>query len=164
VKSGTSAKLGRPRPRISVFGAGQPSPGEAALALELGRALGRGGAIVITGGLGGVMEAVSRGCAEAGGMTVGILPGADAGQANRWVKIPLATGMGETRNALVARAGQVAVAVGGGWGTLSEIALARKMGREVALLGSPPCDMDLPRFDSAEAAARWALGIVSDAL
>jgi uncharacterized protein (TIGR00725 family) len=154
-------RRGTPSPRISVIGAGAPSPEEARLAFELGRALGKAGAVVITGGLGGVMEAASRGCAEAGGTTVGILPGPDAAQANRWCSIPLATGMGEARNALVVRAGQAAVAVGGGWGTLSEIALARKMGREVALLGTPPCDLDLPTFSSAQEAARWALQGVS---
>ena len=108
-----------PGPRVSVIGAGQASPEESALARELGDALGRAGAIVFTGGLGGVMEAASMGCVEAGGTTVGILPGSDPAEANRWVTIPMATGMGEARNALVVRAGQVAVAVGGGWGTLS---------------------------------------------
>jgi predicted Rossmann-fold nucleotide-binding protein len=65
--------------------------------------------------------------------------------------------MGEARNALVARAGEVVVAVGGEWGTLSEIALAKKVGREVGLLGEPLCDLPLPRFGSGEEAARWAL-------
>jgi uncharacterized protein (TIGR00725 family) len=131
------------------------------MARELGRILGEAGAVVITGGLGGVMEAASRGCAEAGGTTVGILPGADAALANRWVAIPMATGMGETRNALVVRAGQVALAVGGEWGTLSEIALAKKMGRAVGLLGTPPCKLDLPSFASAREAAEWALEVAA---
>jgi predicted Rossmann-fold nucleotide-binding protein len=65
--------------------------------------------------------------------------------------------MGEARNALVVRGGEAVVAVGGGWGTLSEIALARKMGQEVALLGDPPCELPLPRMASAEDAAEWAL-------
>jgi len=103
------------------------------------------------------MEAASRGCVEAGGTTVGYLPGTDPSEANSWVTFPLATGMGETRNSLVVRAGEAVVAVGGGWGTLSEIGLAKKMGREVALLGTPPCDLPLPRWETGEAAAAWAL-------
>ena len=147
----------RPRPRVSVIGAGEATPAEIALARALGRALGAAGAIVVTGGHGGVMEAASRGCVEGGGLSVGLLPGTDPTQANPWVTLPLATGLGEARNALVVRAGEAVVAVGGSWGTLSEIALARKMGREVALLGDPPCDLPLPRFSTGEEGAAWAL-------
>jgi uncharacterized protein (TIGR00725 family) len=103
------------------------------------------------------MEAASRGCAEAGGGTIGILPGEDPGAANSWVQFPLATGLGEARNVLVVRAGEVVVAVGGSWGTLSEIALARKVGREVLLLGDTPLNLDLPRLEEAAEAAAWAL-------
>jgi hypothetical protein len=103
------------------------------------------------------MEAASRGCLEAGGLTVGFLPGSDPSAANRWVSIPLATGMGEARNALVVRAGEAVVAVGGGWGTLSEIGLAKKMGREVALLGDSPSNLPLPRLITGEEAAEWAM-------
>ncbi|MBT8398037.1 MAG: TIGR00725 family protein [Gemmatimonadetes bacterium] len=147
------------RPRISVVGAGQATPREIELAEELGAALGRLGAIVITGGLGGVMAAASRGCLEAGGTTVGVLPGTDPEAANPWVEIPLATGMGETRNALVVRMGEAVVAVGGEWGTLSEIALAKKMGKEVALLSDPPCDLRLPRMRDGREAAEWAMEV-----
>jgi uncharacterized protein (TIGR00725 family) len=103
------------------------------------------------------MEAASRGCVEAGGVSVGILPGSDPASANPWVRIPLPSGMGEIRNALVVRYGEVVVAVGGGWGTLSEIAFARKMGRDVGLVGDPPCELPLPRMENGEAGARWAL-------
>ena len=147
--------------RISVIGAGDASPEELTIAESLGRALGAQGAVVITGGLGGVMEAASRGCVEAGGVTIGVLPGSDPASANPWVTIPLATGMGETRNALVVRYGEAVVAVGGGWGTLSEIAFARKMGRKVALLGDPPCELPMPRLQSGEEGARWALEVVA---
>ena len=146
--------------RITVIGAGHASPKEIGLAEALGRALGTAGAVVVTGGLGGVMEAASRGCLEAGGLTIGFLPGSDPSAANPWVSIPLATGMGEARNALVVRAGEVVVAVGGGWGTLSEIGLAKKMGREVTLLGDSPCDLPLHRSSTGEAAAEWALSKV----
>ena len=94
-----------------------------------------------------------------GGLTVGILPGPDASGANPWITLPLATGMGEARNALVVRAAEAVLAVGGQWGTLSEIALAAKMGIPVGLLGTPPAGgLDLPSFESAESAVRWALG------
>ena len=145
------------RVRISVVGAGDASPLEIELAEAVGSALGSAGAVVITGGLGGVMEAASRGCVEAGGLSVGILPGSDPAEANPWVSLPLPTGLGETRNALVVRAGEAVVAVGGGWGTLSEIALAKKMGREVVLLGESPCELALPRMLTGEEAARWAM-------
>lgn len=145
-------------PRISVIGAGRASEEDADLAEALGRALGEAGAAVICGGLGGVMEAAARGCAEAGGTTVGILPGLGDEDANPWIELPLPTAMGEGRNALVVRAGEAVVAVGGSWGTLSEIALGRKMGREVGLLGRPPLEgLDLPRFAVPEDAASWAL-------
>lgn len=145
--------------RISVIGAGNASAGERALAEALGGSLGAAGAVVVTGGLGGVMEAASKGCLEAGGLTIGILPGTDPETANPYVLVPLATGLGETRNALVARAGEATVAVGGEWGTLSEIALAKKMGRDVAILGPSPWELDLPCWNSGEEAARWALRI-----
>jgi uncharacterized protein (TIGR00725 family) len=144
-------------PRVSVIGAGNATPEGLKLAHELGLELGQGGALVLTGGLGGVMEASSRGCVEGGGVTVGLLPGPDPGDANPWVQIPIATGLGEARNTLVVRGGEATVAVGGEWGTLSEIALALKMGRKVALLGEFFVDLDLPRPESPRAAAAWAL-------
>jgi hypothetical protein len=149
--------LGEPPLRISVIGAGEASPEECRLAEAVGRALGEAGAVVITGGLGGVMEAASRGCTEVGGTTVGFLPGRDASDANEWVSLPLATAMGESRNSLVVRAGEAVVAIGGSWGTLSEIALARKMGHSVVLLGEPPVDLPLPRAERPEEASAWAL-------
>jgi uncharacterized protein (TIGR00725 family) len=103
------------------------------------------------------MEAASRGCGQVGGTTVGLLPGRDASDANGWVSLPLATALGESRNSLVVRAGEAVVAIGGSWGTLSEIALARKMGHPVVLLGEPPVDLPLPRAERPEEAAAWAL-------
>ena len=157
--AGNRASAGFRRPRVAVIGAGDADASQLAMAASLGRALGRAGAIVVTGGLGGVMEAASKGCVEVGGLSLGILPGVHPGAANPWVSIPIPTGMEEARNALVVRTGEVVVAVGGGWGTLSEIALARKMGREVAILGKPSWNLALPRFDTAQKAAEWALSI-----
>ncbi|UCB47784.1 MAG: TIGR00725 family protein [Deltaproteobacteria bacterium] len=120
------------RPRhIGVIGAGECSDKTYQLARNLGSEIGKKGWILVCGGLGGVMEAAARGCAEAGGMTVGILPGLDKASANLYIKIPLATGFGEGRNLLVVRASDVLVSVAGGYGTLSEIALALKVNKTV---------------------------------
>jgi uncharacterized protein (TIGR00725 family) len=117
--------------QIGVIGAGECSDKTYQLARNLGSEIGKRGWILVCGGLGGVMEAAARGCAEAGGMTVGILPGLDKASANLYIKIPLATGLGEGRNVLVVRASDVLVSVAGGYGTLSEIALALKVNKPV---------------------------------
>jgi uncharacterized protein (TIGR00725 family) len=106
------------------------------VAFAVGAELARRGAVVVCGGLGGVMEAACRGAAEAGGTTLGILPGDDRAAASRWVTIAVATGMGELRNGLVVRASDALIAVGGEYGTLSEIALALKAGKLVVGLGT----------------------------
>lgn len=127
---------------------------------RVGRGLAAAGAVVLCGGRGGVMEAVARGAARAGGLTVGILPGSDAREANPWILLPLATGLGEARNALVVRSADAVVAVAGSWGTLSEIALARAMGVPVAALGAaPPHGLDLPCFQDPDDAVGWALDV-----
>jgi uncharacterized protein (TIGR00725 family) len=92
--------------------------------------------VVVCGGLGGVMEAACRGAKEGGGLTVGILPGTERAAANRFVDVAIPTGLGEARNALVVRAADALVAIGGGYGTLSEIALALKAGKRVVGLDS----------------------------
>ncbi|HXD59695.1 MAG TPA: TIGR00725 family protein [Thermoleophilaceae bacterium] len=124
------------QPYVAVVGAGEASREEAAAAEEVGRLLAERGAVLVCGGLGGVMEAACRGAKEAGGSTVGILPGRDRAAANDHVDIAIATGLGEARNALVVRAADVLIAVGGGYGTLSEIALALKSGTPVVGIGS----------------------------
>jgi uncharacterized protein (TIGR00725 family) len=120
-----------PSPHIAVIGAGAASPELEDVAERVGRMLAEHGAVVICGGLGGVMEAACRGAASAGGTTVGILPGTDRRAANAWVGVALPTGMGEARNTLVVRAADVVIAVGGEFGTLSEIAFALKTGTRV---------------------------------
>lgn len=116
---------------IGVIGAGDCSDAIAGLARDVGFEIGRRGWILICGGLGGVMTAAARGCVEAGGTTVGILPGMDKDSANPYISIPLPTGLYDGRNLLVVRASDVLIAISGGYGTLSEIALALKGGKPV---------------------------------
>jgi len=123
-------------PYIAVVGAGQATVEQEADAEAAGRTLAESGAVVVCGGLGGVMEAACRGARDAGGTTLGILPGADRAAANPWVSVAVATGLGEARNALVVRAADAVVAVGGEFGTLSEIALALKAGKPVVGVGT----------------------------
>jgi uncharacterized protein (TIGR00725 family) len=121
---------------VAVVGASAPRPEDLEHAHAAGRRLAELGAIVVTGGRGGVMEAACRGAKEAGGLTVGILPGFDRSDANAFVDVSLPTGLGEMRNGLVARAGQAVVAIGGAWGTLAEIAFARAAGTPVFGVGT----------------------------
>jgi uncharacterized protein (TIGR00725 family) len=123
-------------PYVAVVGPGEASSQELAAAEEIGGALAAAGAVVVTGGLGGVMEAACRGARRHGGYTLGILPGEDRSAANAWVQVAVATGMGELRNGLVVRAADALIAVGGGHGTLSEVAFALKLGRPVVGLGT----------------------------
>jgi uncharacterized protein (TIGR00725 family) len=123
------------RAYVAVVGAGSASPAEEAHAEAVGRGLAEAGAVVVCGGLGGVMEAACRGAKGAGGTTLGILPGADREQANPYVDIAVATGLGEMRNGLVVRTCDVLVAIGGEFGTLSEIALALKARKQVFGIG-----------------------------
>ncbi len=118
-------------PQISVIGAGAEDAELAAIAEEVGGLLARAGARLVCGGLGGVMEAAARGAAAAGGEVIGILPTADPGDANPHVTHPVATGIGQARNLAVVASGDAVIAVGGAWGTLSEIAFARRLGRPV---------------------------------
>lgn len=147
-----------PRPIVAVVGGSECTAAEAELARELGRRLARGGAVVVCGGLTGVMEAVARGVREAGGLTIGILPGSDPRAANDYIDVPLATGMGEMRNALIVRVAGAVVAIGGGAGTLSEIALALRIGTPVVGLHDNFAGVtELPRVVDAREAADWAL-------
>ncbi len=127
------------RPPIAVIGPREATEIERQAAFALGSGLAALGIVLLCGGKGGVMEAACEGAAAAGGLSIGLLPDADWRAANRFVTIPLATGIGEARNAIIARAALALVAVGGGYGTLSEIALALQFGRPVlTLLDSPP--------------------------
>lgn len=121
---------------MAVIGPGEATGDQLAAAEEVGRLLAEGGALLVCGGLGGVMEAACRGAKSAGGATLGILPGLDRRAANPHVDMAVATGLGEARNALVVRAADALIAVGGGFGTLSEIGLALKTGKPVIGLQS----------------------------
>jgi uncharacterized protein (TIGR00725 family) len=121
--------------QIAVIGSGAEWT---ASAEEVGRLLARRGCVVVCGGLGEVMEAAARGAKEAGGATVGILPGETPGDANPWIDYAVATGTGHARNLAVVASCEGAVAVGGRWGTLAEVAFARVLERPVVVLGPGP--------------------------
>ncbi|HEX5038804.1 MAG TPA: TIGR00725 family protein, partial [Candidatus Limnocylindria bacterium] len=127
-------------PYVAVIGDGDPRGPDGNRILEwaeeVGQHIARSGAVVVTGGLGGVMRAASRGAVGAGGQTIGILPGTDPAEANEFVQTPVATGLGVVRNLVVVTSADAVVAIGGRHGTLSEIGLALRMGRSVVTLGS----------------------------
>src|SRR2546426_8992655 len=116
------------------------------------------GAVLLCGGLGGVMAAAARGAKQAGGLTVGILPGNDPREANPDIDVALATGMGEMRNALIVRAASAVIAIGGGWGTLSEIAMARRIETPVVgLHDSFTAGVGISRGGEPDEAGPWAV-------
>ncbi len=152
------------RPRIAVCGAGRCEAPIYELARQVGYLLAQAGAVVLCGGLGGVMEAACRGAREAGGLTVGILPGSDPAEANPYVDLPIATGMGQARNVVLVLSAQAVIAIAGAAGTLSEIALALKSGRPVVglqtwqlLRGDGLPEERVYRASSPEEAVRVAL-------
>jgi uncharacterized protein (TIGR00725 family) len=134
---------------IAVIGPGDAAEPALAAAEEVGRLLAERGAVLVCGGLGGVMEAASGGAAGAGGVVVGILPGSDRRAGNRHLTVAIATGLGEMRNPLVVRAADAVIAVGGAYGTLSEIAFALRTGKPVVGVGT----WDLPDIVVAPGAA-----------
>jgi uncharacterized protein (TIGR00725 family) len=138
---------------VAVVGAGDATAAELALAEEVGARLVELGATVVTGGLGGVMEAACRGAKSRRGQTVGLLPGHDRSEANGWVDVAIATGLGELRNGLIVRTSDALVAIGGGAGTLSEIGFALKLGRPVIGLGTFAVDGVVQAQSAAEASA-----------
>jgi uncharacterized protein (TIGR00725 family) len=121
---------------ISVVGPAEPPAHLYAHATELGRLLADASAIVVCGGLGGIMEAVAKGAAERDGVVVGLLPTLDRASANPFLTVAIPTGLGELRNGLVVRSGNAVIAIGGSWGTMSEVALALRAGLPVILLES----------------------------
>jgi uncharacterized protein (TIGR00725 family) len=145
-------------PLVAVVGGSACSGAEAEWAAAVGRLVAERGAVLVCGGLGGVMEAAARGAKQAGGLTIGILPGSDPEAANPHIDVAIATGMGEMRNALIVRAAGAVIAIGGGWGTLSEIALARRIDTPVVGLHDnfTPA-LEIVRVEQPEQAVQWAL-------
>ncbi len=116
---------------IAVIGAGDATPEISDIAYQVGRNIAKEGAILVCGGLGGVMDAAARGAKEAGGLAVGILPGQTREEASKYLDVALPTGIGYARNALIVQAADAVIAVGGEYGTLSEIGFALKLGKPV---------------------------------
>jgi len=137
---------------IGVIGAGDCPQELYALARELGQHIGRKKWVLFCGGLGGVMQAAAEGCSREGGMTVGLLPGNEKDSANPYIKLPIPTGIGEGRNLLVVRASDVVVALSGGYGTLSEIGLALRIGKPVVGLKTWPGIDGIEYVETAEQA------------
>jgi uncharacterized protein (TIGR00725 family) len=119
--------------QVAVIGSGREHE---ARAEEVGRLLAERGCTVVTGGLGEVMAAAARGAKKAGGTTIGILPGENRAEANEWIDHVVVTGIGHARNLAVAASGDAVIAVGGGWGTLTEVGFAMRLGRRVVALAS----------------------------
>lgn len=136
------------RPYISVIGASECDNEEAEIAEAVGQELARRGAIIVCGGHGGVMEAVCRGAKEKGGMTVGILPEVDLRRCNPYIDVAIATGLGWARNSIVVLTGQAVIAIGGAYGTLSEIAFARIYNKTVVGIGT--WKLEASRFNDPE--------------
>jgi len=143
---------------IAVIGGGECSAQEAEMAEAVGRELARRGAILVCGGLGGVMKAACKGASSEGGVTIGILPGDNNKEANPYVKIPIVTGMGYARNIAVVKSAQAVIAIGGSYGTLSEISHALQSGIPVIGLNTwslsrngQPDNSIIPAQDPTEA-------------
>jgi len=142
---------------IGVIGAGSCDEAAAAMAYEIGKGIAEAGYTLVCGGLGGVMEAACQGAFDAGGLTVGILPGDTAEAANPYVKIPVVTGLGIARNVIIVRSSRVLVAVSGGPGTLSEIAFALQLQVPVVSLKSFSVSEQVVRATDPQHALKEAL-------
>ena len=148
---------------MGVAGASRPEPPLLDQAEVLGRRLGEAGAVVVCGGGPGVMEAVCRGAQSVGGTTIGLLPGLDRAEGNPYLTVSIPTGLGQGRNLLLVRSSNAVIAVGGGFGTLSEIALALRTGSPVIGLATWSLQLDsrqvdaFPVADTPDAAVRLAL-------
>jgi uncharacterized protein (TIGR00725 family) len=152
------AKSAPPPLRVGVIGSAVADEASLEVAHAVGRAVGLANAVLVCGGLGGVMAAAAEGAASAGGTVIGILPGDDAASASPGVTIPLPTGLGEARNTLVVKGSEAVIAVAGGWGTLTEAAMCLKLG--VPLVGvhdTLPSELPIRRTDEPEAAVVTAL-------
>jgi len=148
----TQGKKPQQRPIIAVIGAAKASPDGYRKAEAVGRLIAERGAVLVCGGLGGVMEAACLGCASHGGEAIGILPGPEACQGNAFVTLAIPTNMGHARNVIIAHSARALIAIEGEYGTLSEIAVALKLGRPVVALDSWPDIPGVVYVDSPEVA------------
>jgi uncharacterized protein (TIGR00725 family) len=150
---------------ISVIGGAHCGPAEEKLAEDVGRLVAGEGAVLVCGGLSGVMEAAARGAKAAGGATIGILPGHDRSAGNPYLDYAITTGIGHARNLAVVSSGDAVIAIGGGFGTLSEIGLAGKLGRPIVVLGGWSLENGATSLSISHAAsATEALELVKNAL
>ncbi len=147
--------------QIGVIGAGDCDGVIEALAVEVGREIAKRKAILVCGGLGGVMEAAARGAKQEGGITVGILPGIEFHDANPFIDIPVVTGLSHARNILVVRSSHALVAIDGGYGTLSEIAIALKLGKPVIGLRTWNVCKEIVTVESPQEAIEKAITLVT---
>ena len=145
-------------PYVAVVGSGEATGELYDAAREVGRLVADRGGVVVCGGLGGVMEAAARGATERGGVAIGVLPEEDRRRANLYLSYAVATGAGQARNLAVVCSGDVVIAVGGEYGTLSEMALALKVGRPVVSLESWDLDGHVILAKSPEEAVVAAFG------
>jgi uncharacterized protein (TIGR00725 family) len=145
---------------IGIIGGSECSPDVAEMSMRVGRRVAEKGGIVICGGLGGVMEACCKGAKEAGGMTIGVLPGNNPGDANKYVDIPIVTGMGNARNVIIVKSSDSVIAIDGKFGTLSEIAFCLQFGVPVISLGSWEIDKSIISASSPEQAVEKAFSVI----
>ena len=146
---------------IGVIGAGNATEEEKRISQEVGALIAEENCLLLCGGMGGVMEAACRGAKSAGGTTIGILPGPETSSANRFIDIPVVTGMGEARNVIVAKSSHCIIAVGGSFGTLSEISFALKS--QIPVIGLDTWDVseDIIKCKTPEEAVRTAIDLSS---
>lgn len=145
---------------IGVIGGGDCSEEVYKLAEEVGERIAKAGAVLVCGGLGGVMEAAARGAKKQGGITIGILPGVDKYQANPFIDLPIATGLGEVRNILVVRNSDAVIALPGEFGTLTEIAFALKSGKPVIGISTWDISEKIVKTKNPEEAVETAMKLV----
>jgi uncharacterized protein (TIGR00725 family) len=150
------------RKQIGVIGAGNCSNETRALAEAVGKEIAKKGAVLLCGGLGGVMEAAAYGAKLEGGVTIGILPGTCREDANPWIDIAILSGMGHARNALIAQSSDALIAVSGEYGTLSEIAFGLKMGKPVFVLDCKWKIEGVKRARSPQEAVEFALALIKN--
>ena len=144
---------------LGVIGDSNPSKQVYQLAMETGREIARRGAILVCGGLGGIMEGASLGAKELGGMTIGILPDYDISKGNEYIDIPIATGMGHARNVIIAATAHALIALPGSYGTLSEISHGLKLGKKVVALGRDDSPPDVVLAENPRHAVELALDV-----